>query len=125
MNPIIVGLVLGLFMMTDIVATYLTQRHYRRRYPQSDYKEFELNPFVRFLWGKFGFELGSLLSPIILSPFLIVLIYGSIENINLFFFTCGAYVVVLSLHWANFMAIAEKRQTDFTKMYDRLYGGAK
>ena len=125
MNPIIVGLVLGFFFLADILATHLTQRYYRHRYPKNDYREFEMNPIVKWGWTKFGFDIGSLLMPVLLFPFLLMLIYGSLYSWAGFYFICGAYVVVLSIHLHNIVAIAEKRKTDFTKMYDKLYGGAE
>jgi len=125
MTSIIVGLVLGLFMMTDIVATHLCLRYYRQRYPKSDYREFEMNYLVKWGWTKFGFDVGSLLMPVLMFPIYLVLIYGSLYNTNYFYLICGVYMVVLSIHLQNIIAIAEKRRTDFTKMYDKLYGEPK
>ena len=114
---------LGFAFLLDVVCTYLYIRRVRLIYPKLDYKYFEFNPIVRWSWQEFGFELGTLLTPIIVSPFWFVGIFATLLIPNFHMVFIGVYAVVFSMHLTVLEEIYSKEPTQMKKLYDKAYGG--
>jgi len=54
------------FCIVDLGATYYYVKKYKQWQPNKPYELIELNPLLRFLWNKFGLELGMFIGAVIL-----------------------------------------------------------
>ena len=125
MTPIVKAFIIGLFILVDIVATIVYIRYVKNKYPKLDYKNFELNPYIKFAWSKWGFDKGSLISPILMSPFLVMVILATLAIEHFFYMALGMYIVVMMLHFSNFKAIITKEKTPSEILYEKVYGVRK
>lgn len=125
MTPIGISMFLGLLFLGDIVATFLYIRYIRHRFPRINYKEFEVNMFVRWAWEKFGFYRGTLLAPLILSPFWLVVVFASLNVPYFIYMVVGMYMLLYVLHYSNLSFVLSNKETNFSRMYDKIYGGKK
>lgn len=90
-------LIIGLFMI-DVSWTYFNARKYMRLFPKNDYIGIEMNPIVKYCWRKFGLNMGTLLGGFAL--FILLLYYiNNIMNYEIYYFTLGAYTIVIFLHF--------------------------
>jgi hypothetical protein len=122
MTPTQIGLILGCFFLGDIIATYTFIRLFRKRYPKMDYKELELNGIIGWCWTKFGFEAGTLIAPLAVSPFWLVMISASVWRIEYFYMFLGMYLLLSVIHLSNFELLFGERRIILDKKYQRLYG---
>lgn len=123
MTPTFIGIFLGCCFLLDILATYFYICHIRKKYPKLDYKEFELNAILGFCWSKFGFEKGTLIGVIVMSPFWLMVLGGALFDERYFYMFLGMYMVIFIIHYANWIIIWTKQETNFSKIYKKLYGG--
>lgn len=122
MTPIQIGILFGCLYLGDILATYFYMRIFRKKYPKMDYKELEINGVVGYLWNRFGFETGTLLAPIFLSPFWFVGILGSMIMDKIIYIVIGIYILLYMIHFSNFVYILVKKETNLDRMYNKVYG---
>jgi hypothetical protein len=122
MTPLSIGIVLGLLFLGDLIATYSYIAYIRKRYPKIDYKEFEINVFVGWAWNKFGFERGTLIAPLLLSPFWFLIYIGSIYDPHSYYLILGVYLLLFVIHYSNITSMLSKKATNFSRIYDKVYG---
>lgn len=117
------AIIMGVFFLADILATYFYVNHMRRKYPKIDCRMFEYNPIIQWVWGKFGYGVGTIVAGLILSPLWLFVVVWVQMSSSAFFMALGMYLVVLMIHWSNIVNLVSKQETEMSKLYKKAYGG--
>lgn len=125
MTPLGSCILLGGFFLADMLATYFYIRKVRQRYPKMDIRWFEYNPFVQWAWGRFGLDLGTMIAPIIISPFWFVAIFVTIAIPVFIYAFVGMYMLLFSMHITNLAMMYSKEDTPLSELYERAYGSGR
>jgi hypothetical protein len=95
------------FFILDISFTYIFFRKYCKLFPKDkNWAIMESNLLMKFCWGKYGLNKGTLIGSIILYPILclIILLITYDFLLGMIF---GMYILVIFIHLINFKTFEE------------------
>lgn len=94
-----------IFSILDIGATYLYVSSFHNKFPTLDYTALEANPILRLSWRQWGLNIGTLIGGAIVFTILLLIVLNTKDN--WLWFLMGVLSMMLIYHLLNFSQLAQ------------------
>lgn len=102
--------IFSLFFFFDIISTYFAVIKYRQKFPKDKkWYKLEFNFLLKKCWKKWGINLGTFISVIIIYPFFFLAIY-LLDELFFLGMLIGIYIMIFLTHFLNFRSLYEKKE---------------
>lgn len=98
--------ILILFFIVDVFFTYLNVIKFRKKFPDKDYCQMEMNPIAKFCWKRLGLFYGGIVSTIFALSVILLFVFNFSHDLKMILI--GIYLFVIFAHLNNYSFLTKK-----------------